>query len=484
MASLPVRRVAVIGAGISGVNTAAHLIAEGLDVTVFERSSAVGGVWVLNPTRPLEPTYPSSKASVADVTFHNVPDNVDPYLLHSQPGPCYDGLKNNVPIELLEVSLNKWKPNTQSFSTHDVLSDYIQDTAAKTGVTERTMFDTKVVSIKKDRDVWQVTTSTWDHTTKNATTRDWTFDAVAVASGHYHAPQIPAIKGLAEWKTAFPSRVLHSKSFRNAKGFEKKAAQTVLVIGGSASSTDIAVELSPVAKKVWQSTRDGPFDHPAAMLPAKAKRVAEIRSFGRLTDGPAPASEPIPATVTLVDGRTIDDIDAVFVATGYQFSLPFLPQLHRDDVAPQQADDTVLVTDGQQLHNLHKDIFYIPDPTLAFVGVPFYTATFSLFEFQAITVAAVFAGKTALPPVQQQRAEYEKRVRDKGYGKLFHNLRSQDVEYSRELMAWVNEGRTPAEQKPDGYSPKWITTKEKMLKVPNKKNILYAETQKNGLVVQ
>lgn len=45
MAPLQVRRVAVIGAGISGVNTAAHLIAEGLDVTVFERSAVAGGVW-------------------------------------------------------------------------------------------------------------------------------------------------------------------------------------------------------------------------------------------------------------------------------------------------------------------------------------------------------------------------------------------------------------------------------------------------------
>jgi cation diffusion facilitator CzcD-associated flavoprotein CzcO len=38
-------RVAVIGAGISGVVSAAHLLAAGLEVTVFERSQASGGVW-------------------------------------------------------------------------------------------------------------------------------------------------------------------------------------------------------------------------------------------------------------------------------------------------------------------------------------------------------------------------------------------------------------------------------------------------------
>ena len=38
-------RVAVIGAGISGVVTAAHLLKAGLEVTVFERNQEAGGVW-------------------------------------------------------------------------------------------------------------------------------------------------------------------------------------------------------------------------------------------------------------------------------------------------------------------------------------------------------------------------------------------------------------------------------------------------------
>lgn len=42
---LNVERVAVIGAGVSGLAAARHLIDCGLDVTVFERSSKAGGVW-------------------------------------------------------------------------------------------------------------------------------------------------------------------------------------------------------------------------------------------------------------------------------------------------------------------------------------------------------------------------------------------------------------------------------------------------------
>ena len=39
------KSVAVIGPGISGVVAAAHLQKEGVEVTVFERSSAAGGIW-------------------------------------------------------------------------------------------------------------------------------------------------------------------------------------------------------------------------------------------------------------------------------------------------------------------------------------------------------------------------------------------------------------------------------------------------------
>lgn len=254
--------------------------------------------------------------------------------------------------------------------------------------------------------------------------------------------------------------------------------QTVLLIGGSASSTDIAVELGPIAKKVWQSTRGGAFDHPPSMLPDNTTRVGPISSFGPLRPaGSSAESGPIPATVTLADGQVLEGIDRVIVATGYQFSLPFLAGYHSDDADPQAADGRVLVTDGLQLHNLHKDIFYIPDPTLSFVGVPFYTATFSLFEFQAIAVAAYLSGQSTLPSEEAMRAEYATKVLDKGYGKPFHTLWGKDVEYAADLMAWVNEGRAPSERKVDGYSAKWLATKAKMVEVANRKNILHKDNQ-------
>lgn len=40
-----IKRVAVIGAGVSGVSAGAHLKKAGLQVTIFERGTKAGGVW-------------------------------------------------------------------------------------------------------------------------------------------------------------------------------------------------------------------------------------------------------------------------------------------------------------------------------------------------------------------------------------------------------------------------------------------------------
>ena len=137
-------------------------------------------------------------------------------------------------------------------------------------------------------------------------------------------------------------------------------------------------------------------------------------------------------------------------------SLPFLRQYHDDETPVHGANSTVLVTDGTQIHNLHKDIFYIPDPSLIFIGIPFFTANFSLFEFQAIAVAAVLSGKAVLPSTEDMRREYQDRLQKKGTGKTFHSLKDREVEYVNELVDWINkDGAKVGAQPVEGHTKAW-----------------------------
>ncbi|KAL9111894.1 MAG: hypothetical protein Q9227_003744 [Pyrenula ochraceoflavens] len=278
------------------------------------------------------------------------------------------------------------------------------------------------------------------------------FDAVIIATGHYHACNIPDIPGLTTWKKAFPDRVQHSKLYRKADRFRD---QNVLLVGAGVSSTDIARELGPVAKTIYQVSRGGQYDLPPFLLPENATRVGAIQSFG-LCGSELSESGAIPGTVTLSSGQNLCDVHHVILCTGYHVSFPFMKEFHADGVRAEDADERVLVTDGQQTHNLHKDIFYISDPTLAFVGVPYHVATFSFFEFQAIAIAAVFAGKTSLPSEAQMRAEYQARLVAKGAGRNFHSMKrpGMEIEYVNDLVRMVNEDNRRVE-KMSGHTQKW-----------------------------
>lgn len=228
---------------------------------------------------------------------------------------------------------------------------------------------------------------------------------------------------------------------------------------------DIAKEISPFAKNIYQSSRGGIFDLPEEILPLNATRIGGISRFNVDINPesaiPISQKDPIPGSVTLGNGEVFSDFDRVILATGYHCSFPFLPHLHRDDLRPEDADHNCLVTDGSQMHNLYLDIFYIPNPSLAFIGVPYFSATFSLFEFQAMAIARIFGAKAELPSEEDMRREHDNRVKLKGVGKAFHSLLGQgrEVAYVDTLVALVNKGingKAIAEKnKMTGHSEKW-----------------------------
>ncbi|KAL9067903.1 MAG: hypothetical protein Q9157_006668 [Trypethelium eluteriae] len=396
-------------------------------------------------------------------------------ILLRQGRPCYVGLRNNVPTSLMETKLNRWPDGTEDFVSHATLKAYIQETSLKTGVDAITIYNTSVERVEAYTGGWKVRTITLDRDRdialhKKCTERDWVFDAVVVASGHYHACNVPDITGLSEAKTQWPSRIMHSKGYRRPDDFRN---QNVLLIGAGVSSTDIARELGPIAGTIYQSSRGGQYDLNPELLPPNGHRIEAIESFNfEDSTERAPkafqSTDPIPLDAILKNGHRISDIHRIIVCTGYHSTYPFLRQYHDDKADPASASDTVLVTDGTQIHNLHKDIFYIPDPSLAFVGTPYYTATFTLFEFQAIAVAAVFAGRAKLPDQASMRKEYAERIKKKGAGRQFHSLRgeSEEVGYANSLVDWVNQyGGYVDGELVSGHTEQWHRAKEAHLEV-------------------
>jgi hypothetical protein len=170
----------------------------------------------------------------------------------------------------------------------------------------------------------------------------------------------------------------------------------------------------------------------------------------------------IPGKIVLEDGTILESIDYVVVATGYITSYPFLEDLERPSVAWENAGDRTLITaDGYTTHNLHKDIFYIPDPTLVFIGVSHLVSTFSLFDFQAKVMAKVLAGHVHLPKESVMKAEHRERKARFQPGDRFHALLLGEPVYIAEVLAWVNADLTKAGLAPmDGMDAKWLMAYE------------------------
>ncbi|KAH8163563.1 hypothetical protein CIB48_g4691 [Xylaria polymorpha] len=464
----PIKSVAVIGAGISGVASAAHLINEGLEVAVFERTGTIGGVWCYDERVDKEPPFPNTIPPAQDWTDVETEGlkAAEALILHGPPGPCYAGLKNNVPTSLMKSSLLPWPEGTEEFIDQGRIVRYLQDIARLHHVTEHVQFHTRVESVTKPAGdaQWTVKTSTLrvEDNTFSVLKRSESFDTVVIASGHYHIPFVPDIPGLAAWKTRFPDRVMHSKSYRTPEPFRGK---TILLVGAGASSLDIAREVDAIGGKVYQSRRESKYDLTASRLPEAVKRVAMAAEF--IVDE-IDVSQPvcngantgaITGKIVLEDETTLENIDYVVIATGYITSYPFLGDLEQPSVAWEDADETVVITaDGYTTHNLHKDIFYIPDPTLVFIGVSQLVSTFSLFDFQARVMAKVLGGHVRLPTESAMKAEQKERKARFQPGDRFHALLLGEQAYIGEVLSWVNADLTKVGLAPmEGMDAKWLT---------------------------
>jgi hypothetical protein len=208
----------------------------------------------------------------------------------------------------------------------------------------------------------------------------------------------------------------------------------------------------------------------SSWVPAKVQRRSGIKQFI--------SKETFHDSVVEFDnGEKLTGIDHIIICTGYMFNFHFLEHLHYDEGTKTKfsgqvpSDEHVLVKSGSQVYNLHKDMFYIPNPTLSFVGVPFHIATFSFFEFQALAVARAYGKRALLPNSETMRQEWDARLKKKGGGREFHALGAElEQEYIQEIVTWLNrDSAIYGGEQVKGHESWWFDVKKNALQELRKK---------------
>jgi hypothetical protein len=322
MTSASQRHFAVIGAGAGGLCAAKNLVAKGIEVTIFEAGSHIGGLWVYDNDSGMSAAYRSlhinSEARVS--AYHDFP----------------------------------FAPDAPLYPDHAEMQRYFTEYAEHFGLIPRIRFRTKVAAIVPEGAKYRL---------RFADGSDGVFDGAVVATGHQSTPRHPPdVKG-------FTGEYLHAHDYRVPEPFTGKR---VLVIGPGNSGVDIAADIctvtahtvlcarSPVLimprmmfgkpnsrtlvaiEKPWvpwpiriwaraaltrvfhgrmeqwgfrtPKTRTHPISHPTLISHIAWKRISV-----------APGIESVAGDkVRFVDGRE-ERFDSIIAATGYVTAFPYLP---------------------------------------------------------------------------------------------------------------------------------------------------------------
>jgi dimethylaniline monooxygenase (N-oxide forming) len=408
--STPRPRVAVIGAGASGLAAAKCLLEEQLEVVIYEQAPQIGGLWNYDDTLP------------------------------DGGGAMYRSLHTNTSKDTLSFSDFPLPEHTPDFPPRSQVLEYLHDYATHFGLHASLRLNTAVESVERSlEDQWTVRARAGEQVSTER------FDGVVVSSGTDCSAQIPPQASA----DTFTGQVLHSSGYKEPEAF---AGQRIVVAGVGSSGVDIAAELSKVASCLWLSTTQSawfipryllnrPYDHLntrlSRWLPSRLRMslfadliLSEYRRLGitrkllqqrglvlppfdlwrtRLTPCNADFLQQIQRgaiavkprvsrlsgqQVCFADGSAVE-ADTLICCTGYELRFPFL-------------SETLLAVEHNRVA-LYKFVFHPDLPTLAFVGICTVLGShIPVAEIQARWVAGVLAGRLLLPSTQEMHAEIER----------------------------------------------------------------------------
>ncbi|KII86697.1 hypothetical protein PLICRDRAFT_55612 [Plicaturopsis crispa FD-325 SS-3] len=464
----PIRRVAIIGAGPSGLITYRELTKAGFEAHIYERDNVPGGNWHYTEEIPTDAPVPNAPVELSDYVPSLPPAGAQlPYIVesadgwteqwreHSGPKPVWASLHSNVAA----IDELPWPKGTEWELPHQKLQAYLRAFASFHGVNSNdnnpnVSYNTRVELIEKHYDDagkehgWRLTLKELVKGANDTSRTTWyqeNYDAIVIATGRYNAPNVPDISGAAEWAAKFPQKISHSRQYRRPEPY---ANETVLIIGAATSGGEISRDINTHARKVYQSIRVNNFPIQTTAphyslsiflrrLPANTTLIGAIKRFHPLNDHSSGISE---GRIELENGTVITGVDRIIFSTGYRYTFPYLPQYHNSSIG---INDTAtggaiqpLVTDGSHVRSLHLDLFYIEEPTIAFLTRPF-----GLAEYWAVALAKVWDNKAKLPSTSELWRIHWGHVKSQGgYGKHFQFLGADKGNaLARYLIGWLND---------------------------------------------
>jgi hypothetical protein len=415
-------RVCIIGAGPSGITAAKHLLQVGhTNIVIYEKKDQVGGIWLYSPD--------ASQPSIYETAHLITSKSMSQYSDYPMPDDYPD------------------------YPSHKLLLKYFQGYAEHFGVVPYIEFETCVMSAKKQADeTWQITLDDG---------RIETFDYLIVANGHHWNPRLPDYDG------EFTGEFTHSHVYRTAVPYREKR---VLVVGGGNSACDISVDIARHADFTAISWRRGYYVVPKFMfglppdeflekvywLPNWILKRVNYLTWYLVTGGNKRHGLPIPEhslteshpvinsnllyhirhgdihprpDIQRFDGQmvhftdgTVEEYDAVIVATGYKITFPFF------------EDSFLDYTQGDV--DLYLQMFHTQHPSLAFMGLfQAQGCLWTLSEIQAQLVAQYVMGNYKLPDDIDAKIQKEIAHIKRTYNpSIRHNLEVNYHRYKKQLL--------------------------------------------------
>ncbi len=432
-----IKKVAVIGAGFSGVYATKWLSENNMEVECFEKNDSIGGVWRLSEEKKERGTF-----------FKNTRTTSSKHFMHAMDFRA----KDEVP----------------DFPHHWQYLEFLENYADHFHVREKIALSAEVKNVEKRGDKWYLSLL------HQGEEKVQTYDAVVVCTGSQGIPTTNVKND--PLYSRFKGKIIHASEYKDHSqiGDDEK----LLIIGTGEGSADIVTECALKNRNISWAVNGGQWfaESNVGLYPADHFVGVGIRQLlGKFLNCEHLIRRFTQAGINVFWGLGGHGIPEWIPNSPYLHQLlnnsrDGISEIHKGRVTPKRAiseingnkvrfegeeeamefDTIILATDlkphwpflKEAPSQLFKLVFDPQDLTLSFVGLaqPVIGSVTSLAEIQARWVATVLSGQIALrcagvreSIIYEELKDKEKRFKDSSDLKVL----ADQVDYSNELAVFM-----------------------------------------------